>query len=240
MQTTIDSSVSRRLVSINTIRALTPILALGIATLAPNSWAQCRVLDPELQSSYSGPCVNGLAEGRGVAAGSATYEGEFKAGRKHGRGVKTWPSGDRYEGEFAEDQKHGQGVYTWGRGPWQGERYEGSYVADKREGFGVYRWPWGDAYRGLWKADAFIGPPTEMMHARGKFQLEAAAAVAKVETKVCRELEVGIGQRDWLRGMVVETKGDKVGVRIDDAGAYGQARVGEVRWDAATAWVPCY
>src|SRR5438094_227495 len=109
------------------IRALTPIFGLVIATLAPNSWAQCRVLDPELQTSYSGPCVNGLAEGQGVARGSATYEGEFKVGRKHGRGVKSWANGDRYEGGFADDHKHGQGTYTWGRGPWAGERYEGNY-----------------------------------------------------------------------------------------------------------------
>ena len=41
---------------------------------------ECRVLDPELQGSYTGPCVNGLAEGRGAASGLATYEGEFRAG----------------------------------------------------------------------------------------------------------------------------------------------------------------
>src|SRR5438067_1757230 len=115
------------------IRALTPILLLAQPALAQ----QCRVLDPELQGSYSGPCANGLAEGKGVARGTATYEGEFKAGRKEGRGVKTWPNGDRYEGDFVGDRKEGQGRYSWGRGPWAGESYEGSYVADKREGFGV-------------------------------------------------------------------------------------------------------
>src|SRR5438067_5493981 len=119
---------------VKTIRALTPILML-LAGLAHAQ--QCQVLDPELQGSYSGPCVNGLAEGKGVARGSAEYEGEFKAGRKHGRGVKSWPSGDRYEGEFANDEKQGHGTYTWGRGPWAGERYEGNYVDDKREGFGT-------------------------------------------------------------------------------------------------------
>jgi len=95
------------------------------------------VIDPELRGSYAGPCVNGLAEGQGVAAGTAEYRGEFKAGRKNGKGAKTWPSGDRYEGEFVEDRKEGVGAYTWGRGPWQGERYEGSFLNDRRQGFGV-------------------------------------------------------------------------------------------------------
>jgi hypothetical protein len=222
-----------------TIRALIPIL---VWALSPISYAQqqCRVLDPDLQGSYSGPCVNGLAQGNGVAEGAAKYEGEFKAGRKHGKGVKTWPNGDRYEGEFADDRKEGQGVYTWGRGPWQGERYEGGYVADKRDGHGVYRWPSGDVYRGPWKADAFTGEPTEMMRARGKHELESLAAVAQVGAKVCRELEVGIGGRDWLRGVVAEARDKEIGVRIVDPGASGQARAGEVRWEHAADWTLCW
>ena len=33
----------------------------------------CRVLDPELQTSYYGPCMNGLAEGEGAASGGAFF-----------------------------------------------------------------------------------------------------------------------------------------------------------------------
>jgi len=218
------------------IRALTPILFLAQPALAQ----QCRVVDPELQGFYSGPCVNGVAEGKGVARGTAGYEGGFKAGRKEGRGVKTWPNGDRYEGGFVDDRKEGEGRYTWGKGPWAGESYEGGYVADKREGFGVYRWPGGDVYRGPWKDDAFTGEPTEMMRARGKLELESIAAVSKVGEKVCRELEIGIGQRDWLRGVVTEAKESDITVRIDDPGAYGQAHAGEVRHELARDWFPCW
>ena len=42
-----------------------------------------------------------------------------------------------------------------------------------------------------------------MMRARAKFAAEALAAVAKQGQKVCREMEVGIGGRDWVRGVVV-------------------------------------
>ncbi len=92
------------------------VLALVLYALSAAAQAQskCLVLDPELQASYSGGCKDGKAEGPGVARGSAVYAGEFRGGRKHGRGVKTWSWGDRYEGEFADDAKHGAGTYTWG------------------------------------------------------------------------------------------------------------------------------
>jgi hypothetical protein len=203
------------------------------------------VLDPELQDAYSGPCVNGLAEGRGIASGTAYYEGEFKAGRKHGKGVKSWPNGDRYEGEFKEDEKHGYGTYTWGRGAWQGERYEGEFVEDRRQGFGIYRWPSGDAYAGPWEQDRMTGPPTEMMVARAKHEEEARAAV-KQGQKVCREMPVGIGGRDWVRGVVIAAEAERVGVRIDDPGAMAhviggvEATNGAIVWDAPQTWTPCW
>ena len=206
----------------------------------------CRVLDPELQQRYAGPCVNGLAEGVGEASGVARYVGGFKAGRKHGKGVKTWPSGDRYEGDFVEDRKEGVGAYTWGRGKWQGERYEGAYLADKRHGFGVYRWPSGDVYAGPWKEDALAGPATPMMAARAKFEEEARAAVAKEGQKVCREMPIGIGLREWLRGTVVRIGAEQVAVRIDEAGsqphlvANVEVLPGDVVWDAPVNWTPCY
>lgn len=190
----------------------------------------CRVLDPELQGPYSGPCVNGLAEGRGVADGTAHYEGDFKAGMKHGKGVKTWANGDRYEGDFVEDRRQGRGVYTWGRGAWQGERYEGGFAQDRRDGYGEYRYRSGDVYRGPWKDDVAIGPPTEMMQARAKFEQESLAAVGKPGTRACREVPVGIAGREWQRGVVEQVSGNQIAVRVG----------GELRWDPVTAWLPCY
>lgn len=239
-----DQSLSRPF-----IRALTPIFNRGLSLiflffLASAVRAEnCRVIDPELQGSYSGPCVNGLAEGVGSASGTASYHGGFKAGLKDGHGVKSWPNGDRYEGGFVNDRKEGQGVYTWGRGKWEGERYEGGYVADRRQGYGVYRWPTGDVYSGPWDKDAMTGPSTPMMLAHQKFLQEARAAVAKEGQKVCRAVRVGIARRDWVRGTVVavEAGKERVGVRIDEPGKFpgGEARAGEVVWDVTEAWTPC-
>lgn len=203
-----------------------PVLVLFSAV----AHAQCRVLDPELQGSYSGPCVNGLAEGHGIARGSAVYEGDFKAGMKDGKGVKTWPNGDRYEGGFVADRRQGHGVYTWGRGPWQGERYDGEYANDRRDGYGEYHYASGDIYRGEWKDDAAIGEPTEMMKARATYEREALAAVSKPGTKVCRERDAADGKREWQRGSVEAVEGDRVGVRVN----------GELQWGPADAWTPCY
>jgi MORN repeat len=232
------SSAARLVLLLARFLALAAVPALAAAQA-------CRVLDPELQASYEGRCVNGLAEGNGAASGTAQYRGGFKAGRKHGKGEKRWPNGDSYEGEFVEDRKEGYGAYTWGTAPWTGERYEGEFASDRRQGFGVYRWPSGDAYTGPWESDVMTGPPTPMMQARTRFEEEARTAMREGQ-KVCREVPVGIALREWLRGTVVAASPGSVGVRIDDAGSYlhrvagVEVKAGEVLWDAPQAWTPCW
>lgn len=77
--------------------------AAALFPFGANGQSACRVLDPELAGIHQGGCKDGLAEGYGEAKGSAEYRGDFHAGRKHGKGVKTWPSGDRYDGPWAND-----------------------------------------------------------------------------------------------------------------------------------------
>lgn len=223
-------------------------LILVLLLLARGAFAAepCKVLDPELQRSYAGECRNGLAEGFGFARGTAEYRGEFKAGKKHGKGAKSWPNGDRYEGEFEEDRKHGRGVYVWGRGPWQGERYEGGYLDDKRHGDGAYRWPSGDVYSGPWEEDRAVGTATEMMSARAKHLEEVRAAVRQKGQRVCREVYVGIATSEWIRGVVLEVSELQVAIQLTDAGKHRhivagvELETGDVIWDAAEAWTPCY
>lgn len=191
----------------------------------------CRVLDPELQGSYAGPCVDGLAQGQGHARGTAEYRGGFVAGRKHGKGVKTWPMGDRYEGDFAGDRKDGKGVYVFGKGKWEGERYEGDFSNDRRHGFGVYRWPNGDRYEGDWDNDAIAGPATPMMVAKHKREQELREALGREGQKVCREIAGSSGSR-WEHGVVVTVEKERVGVRMAQGGA--------VVFDTYGAWTPCW
>ena len=50
------------------------------------------------------------------------YEGEWKDGKKNGRGVYTWANGNKYEGEFKDNDFNGRGVYTFKDGvSWEGQ-----------------------------------------------------------------------------------------------------------------------
>ena len=220
--------------------------ALAFSALDVSAQTACRVLDPEIAGIYQGGCKDGLAESYGEAIGAAEYRGEFRAGRKHGKGVKTWPTGDRYEGDFVDDRKEGIGKYLWSpRGASAGESYFGAYLNDRRHGEGVYAWPSGDRYSGPWENDAITGTPTPMMIARARAKTEALLAVGKPSVKVCRALLVGIAVRDWIRGEVEEVNGDRVSVRIDDPGQQphvldGRPLVkGMTVWSAAAEWTPC-
>jgi hypothetical protein len=206
----------------------------------------CRVLDSELVGIYQGGCKDGLAEGYGEAKGKAEYRGDFHAGRKHGKGVKIWSSGDRYEGEFVADRKEGSGKFTWSpRGPNAGERYSGAYLNDLRHGYGVYEWPSGDRYAGEWANDAITGMPTQSMIARSRAKTETLIAVAKPGIKVCRDLLVGIAVHDWIRGVVTQVDAERIAVRIDDPGQQphmfdGQPLAkGLTVWSSAVDWTPC-
>ena len=71
-------------------------------------------------------------------------------------------------------------------------------------------------------------------------------AVSKIGATVCRQMVVGISERDWVRGTVVEIDSSKIRLRIDAPGRFAQtlngARLmpGLVVWDEAAEWTPCY
>lgn len=223
-----------------------------MGTLTQQSHAQlaakaCKVDDPELQGTYRGSCANGVADGMGEAWGIAYYRGEFKAGRKHGKGVKIWPdTGDRYEGLFAEDRKEGMGTYTWGSATmWANERYSGEYLGDQRHGKGVYTWPSGERYDGPWISDQPTGVLTPTMRARVNAYVSATAASSRPGIRVCQERTVGIGVRESIKGTVTTASGENITVRIDDPGQLGhqlQGRTvarGETFSEPPYRWKPC-
>jgi hypothetical protein len=88
-------------------------------------------------------------------------------------------------------------------------------------------------------------PAFDAQLARSVNDTATTAAVAKAGAKVCRQTEIGIAERDWLRGVVTEVAGDAITVRIEQAGRFPQSlngtpivRGATVR-DSAVAWTPC-
>lgn len=202
---------------------LAALLACGSVPAAAQNIAPCRVADPELQGEYAGPCVDGLAQGHGMAKGTARYTGGFVAGRKHGIGVKEWPNGDRYEGEFNADRKHGFGSYSWGGGSeWAGQRYSGAYAEDRRHGAGVYTWPDGRQLAAQWKQDRPSPPLPPAMQATVRAHAERMVALIQPGRKVCREVQVGTVQRDTVIGVVQASVGERVRIRIERVGQFSR------------------
>lgn len=81
--------------------------------------------------------------------------------------------------------------------------------------------------------------------ARALATTATVATVAKRGARVCREMRVGIAERDWVRGVVVEAEGRRVRIRIEDPGQYehlvggATAKRGAVVEDDAASWTPC-
>ena len=117
----------------------------------------CSVRNPfsraEVQVRWSGECdAQGRAAGRGVIewryrGRTSRFIGEVRDGAPNGRGVQTWPGGDRYEGEFRAGRRHGRGTYVWSNG----DRYRGEWRDGRQHGLGVFTWRGGNRYTGYFR-----------------------------------------------------------------------------------------
>ena len=72
--------------------------------------------------------------GAHLPTSAGLYEGEFQDGKIQGKGIMTFPEGQRYEGDFVNEKFEGSGMYTWPNG----NRYEGQFANGKFEGRGIY------------------------------------------------------------------------------------------------------
>ncbi len=124
---------------------------------------------PQVSMSWTGPCVNGKAHGRGQLSWFLggqlrdTYDGDYQDGKMNGRGTLTSVDGGRYEGQFRNDKPEGQGIRSWP----DGTKYDGDFKAGEADGMGTY---WGPveggpkagewhAYKGQWRQGCFASPP---------------------------------------------------------------------------------
>ena len=91
------------------------------------------------------------AEGEQVV--SATYEGEYKDGKRDGVGTMTYPNGDVYTGEWKESKMHGVGTYKYKASD---DIYSGAYVEGLKEGAGTYEFgKCKSKLDGMWEGGTF-------------------------------------------------------------------------------------
>ena len=146
--------------------ALLGLAAIGHCAHADEHWVtdtggcKIRSADPNPASIviWSGPCINGFADGVGAAKWVLngqrifTYEGPMHAGKREGQGVlKTRTA--RYEGGFADNLLSGKGVLTWTGG----QRYEGSFEQGKLSGSGIMYYANDEVFTGTWLAGVRTG-----------------------------------------------------------------------------------
>ena len=65
--------------------------------------------------------------------GKLVFEGEYKNGKRDGKGVYNYEGGEKFEGTFVNGLREGQGVFTWK----DGIRWEGPFKNDDMNGEGM-------------------------------------------------------------------------------------------------------
>lgn len=96
----------------------------------------CKVLMPEISTSYTGGCKKGLAHGKGSAQGMDSYVGRFSKGLPNGSGTYTWADGSVYEGEWQKGIREGKGTMSYASesgdstltGIWKNNEYVGAIL----------------------------------------------------------------------------------------------------------------
>jgi hypothetical protein len=84
-----------------------------------------------------------------TASNGGIYVGEFKDGKRHGKGTHKYGAGGQYEGEFRDDKRNGQGTHNY----LNGNKYVGEFKDDKRHGLGSFY----HLADNQWKGDKFVG-----------------------------------------------------------------------------------
>ncbi|CAH0186815.1 MORN repeat-containing protein [Roseomonas sp. CECT 9278] len=191
--TACDSSSSTPVVVPTPMAQAAPVQAVAAPAAAPASPApqpgfltdartRCQVwtgwVNATTVVNWSGPCVNGRAQGRGTATWRYTdqggeqtqrYVGDMRQGWRQGRGRWEHVGGDVYEGEFANDRLNGQGNVRFANGGTltgrfvdnrlsghgvnvgaDGGRYEGGFLNGRQSGAGTLVLPDGQRYTGNW------------------------------------------------------------------------------------------
>lgn len=113
--------------------------------------------------TWTGPCVNGIAEGTGRLHfhyfengewRDSIYEGPLVKGKMQGFGTKTYYDGARYQGQWKDDLVSGKGTLYFANG----DRHEGQWRRHLANGQGTRYYRNGDRFTGMWRDNRRDGP----------------------------------------------------------------------------------
>jgi len=110
----------------------------------------------------------GEYHGKGVITypNGEKYVGEWKNGKRNGQGTATFPTGEKYVGEFKDNKRNGQGIFTYLNGEvWEGEFKDNNPY----NGQGTATYPDGAKYVGEWKNGKRNGQGTYTYPDGGKY-----------------------------------------------------------------------
>ena len=195
--------------------AIGAILGLAFLWAASDAWADwygqwqrldnnasCMIWNDNSQRgnvvTWSGSCVGGKADGRGIAirryfeAGQwkeSRFEGNQDGGKAHGYGVWLGPGGAGYEGEWKDGRPNGQGTTV----NFTGDRYEGGHRDGGFDGHGSFSWSDGERYEGEFRGS--------QMHGHGVY---VYADGGTYEGEWMEGVKYGQGERTWADGSQFE------------------------------------
>ena len=111
------------------------------------------------EEDYEGEWKDGKKHGKGICKGSdgsVEYDGEWKDDKWHGKGTRNYDDGDVYKGEWRAGKQHGRGVMTHKNG----DIYDGEWKEDLKDGHGKLTYHNGDVYEGEFSNDEMHGKGT--------------------------------------------------------------------------------
>ncbi len=107
---------------------------------------------------YIGEWLNNLRHGHGIMSyaendewNRISYDGEWKEGKKTGKGKFVWKNGGNFVGEWLNGLRHGHGVETYPENDkWNRISYDGEWKDGERTGNGTFIWKNRGKYVGAW------------------------------------------------------------------------------------------